>query len=56
MRITDIISETSAGGIAGVAMPMGNPIRRTNPSIFPDGRKKKKPKKKSEGKDASNKE
>lgn len=56
MKIADIVTETSAGGMAGVAMPVGKPIKRTNPSVFPDGRKKKKPKKKSEGKDASNKE
>jgi hypothetical protein len=46
MKISDIVSETSAGGIAGVAMPLGNPIKRTNPSVFPDGRKKKKTKNK----------
>ena len=34
MRITDIITETTAGGIASVAMPMGKMQRRANPSVF----------------------
>ena len=39
MLIKDIINETMAGAIAGVAMPMGKMIKRKNPSVFPKKKK-----------------
>jgi len=51
MLIKDVINETSAGGIASVAMPMGKMIKRPNPSVFSKSKsklKKKKKKKQSE--------
>jgi hypothetical protein len=49
MLIKDVINETTAGGIASVAMPMGSMIKRPNPSIYSKTKvkKKTKPKKKS---------
>ena len=40
MRITGIITETTAGGIASVAMPMGKMQRRANPSVFSNKKNK----------------
>jgi hypothetical protein len=51
MLIKDVINETTAGGIASVAMPMGSMIKRPNPSVFSKSKskiKKKKKKKQSE--------
>jgi hypothetical protein len=56
MKINEIVSETTAGGIATVAMPMGNMIKRPNPSVFAISKpklKKKKKTKKIETKDES---
>tara|TARA_B100000900_G_C20564982_1_gene710632 strand:- start:1294 stop:1608 length:315 start_codon:yes stop_codon:yes gene_type:complete len=41
MLINEIIQETTSGGIAIVAQPMGKMQKRPNPSIFPTGKKKK---------------
>ena len=46
MKINEIVSETTAGGIATVAMPMGNMIKRPNPSVFAISKPKLKKKKK----------
>lgn len=42
MLIKDVINETTAGAIASVAVPMGNMIKRPNPSIYSKTKKKKK--------------
>ena len=42
MLIKDVINETTAGGIASVAMPMGSMIKRPNPSIYSKTKVKKK--------------
>lgn len=39
MKISDIITETTAGAVATVAMPMGKMIKRKNPSVFPKKKK-----------------
>jgi hypothetical protein len=44
MLIKDVINETTAGGIASVAMPMGSMIKRPNPSIYTKTKVKKKTK------------
>lgn len=44
MKINEIILETTAGGIAVVAQPLGAVIKRPNPSIYKT-KKKKTPKK-----------
>ena len=44
MLIKDVINETTAGGIASVAMPMGSMIKRPNPSIYSKNKVKKKTK------------
>jgi hypothetical protein len=46
MRINEIINETTAGGIAVVAQPLGGVIKRPNPSIY-KVKKKRTPKNKS---------
>lgn len=46
MLIKDIINETTAGGIASVAMPIGKMIKRPNPSIYSKTKVKKKTKSK----------
>tara|TARA_Y100000389_G_C17175302_1_gene371204 strand:- start:38 stop:253 length:216 start_codon:yes stop_codon:yes gene_type:complete len=48
MKISDIITETTAGAVATVAMPMGK-MHKRNPSVFPTTKKTKKTKK-TEGK------
>ena len=40
MLIRDIITETTAGAVATVAVPMGKMIKRPNPSVFPKKKKK----------------
>jgi len=40
MKINEIITETTAGAIASVAMPMGKVIKRPNPSVFSKKKKK----------------
>jgi hypothetical protein len=47
MKIYEIISETTSGGIAVVAQPIGNMVKRPDASIY----KKKKIKKPIVGKD-----
>ena len=42
MLIKDVINETTAGGIASVAMPMGSMIKRPDPSIYSKTKVKKK--------------
>jgi hypothetical protein len=42
MKIHDIINETTSGGIAVVAQPLGAVIKRPNPSVFKTKKKKKK--------------
>jgi hypothetical protein len=42
MKIKDIITETTSGGIAVVAQPLGAVIKRPNPSIYKATKKKKK--------------
>ena len=44
MLIKDVINETTAGGIASVAMPMGSMIKRPNTSIYTKTKVKKKTK------------
>ena len=39
MKISDIITETTAGAVATVAMPMGK-MHKRNPSVFPKKKKK----------------
>jgi len=46
MKIYDIISETTSGGIAAVVQPLGAVIKRPNPSIYKT-KKKRPPKKES---------
>lgn len=46
MKIYDIISETTSGGIAAVVQPLGAVIKRPNPSIYKT-KKKQPPKKES---------
>ena len=41
MKIKDVITETTAGGIAVVAQPLGAVIKRPNPSIYKVKKKKK---------------
>jgi hypothetical protein len=43
VKINDIITETTAGGIAVVAQPLGAVIKRPNPSIY-KSKKKRAPK------------
>ena len=43
MRINEIINETTAGGIAVVAQPLGAVIKRPNPSIYKVKKKKRSP-------------
>lgn len=38
MKISDIITETTAGAVATVAMPMGK-MHKRNPSVFPKKKK-----------------
>jgi len=40
MKISDIITETTAGAVATVATPMGK-MHKRNPSVFPKKKKKK---------------
>lgn len=40
MLINDIITETTSGGIAIVAQPMGKMQKRPNPSVFAKNKKK----------------
>ena len=47
MKINDIITETTSGGIAVVAQPLGAVIKRPNPSIYNTKKKKRTPKKES---------
>ncbi len=44
MKINEIIVETTSGGIAVVAQPLGAVIKRPNPSIYA-AKKKRAPKK-----------
>jgi hypothetical protein len=46
MRISEIINETTSGGIAAVIQPLGAVIKRPNPSIYKT-KKKRTPKKES---------
>ena len=41
MLINDIITETTSGGIAIVAQPMGKMQKRPNPSVFSKSKKTK---------------
>jgi hypothetical protein len=41
MLINDIINETTSGGIAIVAQPMGGMQKRPNPSVFSKSKKSK---------------
>lgn len=47
MKINEIIIETTSGGIAVVAQPLGAVIKRPNPSVYKSPKKKKAPKKES---------
>ena len=49
MLINDIITETTSGGIAIVAQPMGKMQKRPNPSVFAKTKKSKKKKSKNRG-------
>ena len=49
MLISDIITETTSGGIAIVAQPMGGMQKRPNPSVFAKTKKSKKKKSKNRG-------
>ncbi len=49
MKINEIIVETTSGGIAVVAQPLGAVIKRPNPSIY-KVKKKRSPKTKNEEK------
>lgn len=40
MKISEIISETTAGAVATVAVPLGGVRKRPNPSVFPKKKKK----------------
>lgn len=42
MKINDIITETTSGGVAVVVQPLGGVIKRPNPSIYKTKKKKKK--------------
>jgi hypothetical protein len=44
MKINEIINETTSGGIAVVAQPLGAVIKRPNPSIYKVKKKKRSPK------------
>ena len=44
MKINEIITETTSGGIAVVAQPLGAVIKRPNPSIYKVKKKKRSPK------------
>lgn len=46
MRISEILNETTSGGIAAVIQPLGAVIKRPNPSIYKT-KKKRTPKKES---------
>ena len=46
MKIYEIITETTSGGIAAVIQPLGAVIKRPNPSIYKT-KKKRTPKKES---------
>lgn len=39
MRISEIITETTAGAVATVAVPLGGMRKRPNPSVFPKKKK-----------------
>ena len=39
MKINEIITETTAGAIATVAVPLGGMRKRPNPSVFPKKKK-----------------
>tara|TARA_Y100001972_G_scaffold126973_1_gene182331 strand:- start:4183 stop:4698 length:516 start_codon:yes stop_codon:yes gene_type:complete len=41
MKISDIITETTAGAVATVAVPLGGMRKRPNPSVFYKAKKKK---------------
>jgi len=41
MKISDIITETTAGAVATVAVPLGGMRKRPNPSVFAKKKKKK---------------
>lgn len=41
MKISDIITETTAGAVATVAVPLGGMRKRPNPSVFNKAKKKK---------------
>ncbi len=41
MKINEIITETTSGGIAVVVKPLGALIKRPNPSIYKTKKKKK---------------
>jgi len=41
MLISDIITETTSGGIAIVAQPLGGMQKRPNPSVFAKTKKSK---------------
>lgn len=49
MKINEIIVETTSGGIAVIAQPLGAVIKRPNPSIY-KVKKKRSPKTKNEEK------
>ncbi len=51
MKINEIITETTSGGIAVVAQPLGAVIKRPNPSIY-KVKKKRTPKSESKEKNA----
>jgi len=51
VKINEIITETTSGGIAVVAQPLGAVIKRPNPSIY-KAKKKRTPKSKREDKTA----
>lgn len=46
MRISEIINETTSGGIAAVIQPLGAVIKRPNPSIYTTKKQTKKKAKK----------
>lgn len=41
MKISDIITETTAGAVATVAVPLGGMRKRPNPSVFNKAKKRK---------------
>jgi hypothetical protein len=51
VKINDIINETTSGGIAVVAQPLGAVIKRPNPSIYKI-KKRRTPKNKSSNESA----